>query len=134
MAAQMRALYRAGISVQISGHGQMHGLDKHWEMALLARGGFTPREILETATIRSARYLGLDRQLGSIEAGKLADLVILEANPLDDVANARRIDLVMLNGALYRGADASRLHPDPEPAGRMYYFRGRVDGRAGIDP
>jgi hypothetical protein len=133
MARQMRALYRAGISVQISGHGQMHGLDKHWEMELLARGGFTPQEILETATIRSARYLGLDRQLGSIEAGKLADLVIMDANPLDDITNARRIDMVALNGVLYRGADASRVYPNPEPAGRMYYFRGRTDGRAGID-
>jgi hypothetical protein len=133
MARQMRALYRAGISVQISGHGQMHGLDKHWEMELLARGGFTPQEILETATIRSARYLGLDRQLGSIEPGKLADLVVMDANPLDDIRNARRIDMVALNGALYRGADASRVYPNPEPAGRMYFFRGRTDGGAGID-
>jgi imidazolonepropionase-like amidohydrolase len=102
-------------------------------MGLLARGGFTPREIIETATIKSARYLGLDRQLGSLEPGKLADLVVMNANPLVDIANARQIDMVMVNGVLYRGADASRLHPDPEAAGKIYYFRGAVSGRAGIE-
>jgi hypothetical protein len=133
MAAELRKLYAAGVSLQISGHGQMHGLDKHWELELFARGGFKPNEVLEIATIRSARYLGLDRQLGSLEPGKLADLVIMNANPLDDVRNARQIDMVMLNGALYRGEDASRVHPNPEPAGKIYYFRGSVSGTAGIE-
>ncbi|MEZ4587408.1 MAG: amidohydrolase family protein, partial [Gemmatimonadales bacterium] len=133
MAAQIKRLREAGISIQISGHGQMHGLDKHWEMALLARGGFTPMEVIEASTIASARYLGLERQIGSIEPGKLADLVIMNANPLDDVRNARQIEMVMLNGALYRGQDAARIHPDPAPAPKIYYFRGRTDAMVGID-
>ena len=116
MAAELRKLHKAGVSLQVSGHGQMHGLDKHWEMELMGRGGFTPAEILGFATIQSARYLNLDSQLGSIEAGKFADLVIMSANPLDDIKNTRTIELVMQNGVLYSGNDASRVWPNPAPA------------------
>lgn len=133
MAREIRKLHQAGVSLHISGHGQMHGLDKHWEMELFSRGGFTPAEVLEISTRKPAEYLGLGDQLGSIEPGKLADLVILDADPLQDVRNARRINMVMQNGVLYRGEDASRVHPDPEPAGKLYYFRGNVRGNAGID-
>jgi Tol biopolymer transport system component len=133
MASQLRKLAEAGVSIQVSGHGQMHGLDKHWEMELMAKGGFTPAEIMAIATINGAKYLGLDAQLGSIETGKLADLVILDANPLEDIRNTRKIDMVMLNGVLYRGADAGRIYPDPESAPKRYWFRGSVSGSAAID-
>jgi hypothetical protein len=123
MAADLRKLHRAGVSLQVSGHGQMHGLDKHWEMELMARGGFTPAEILGFATIQSATYLNLDSQLGSIEAGKFADLVILGANPLEDIRNTRNIELVMQNGVLYSGNDASRVWPNPAPAPKLYFMR-----------
>jgi len=133
MARELRKLAAAGVSLQISGHGQMHGLDKHWEMELLASGGFTPVEILAITTINSARYLGLDRQLGSFEPGKLADLVILDANPLDDISNTRKIGQVMLNGVLYRGMDAARIYPDPEGARKPYFIRGNLSGSAGLE-
>jgi imidazolonepropionase-like amidohydrolase len=133
MAKELRKLAQAGVSIQVSGHGQMHGLDKHWEMELLAKGGFATAEIMAIATINGAKYLGLETQLGSIEPGKLADLVILDANPLDDIRNTRKIDMVMLNGVLHRGADASRVYPNPEPAGKVYWFRGSVTGAAAID-
>jgi imidazolonepropionase-like amidohydrolase/Tol biopolymer transport system component len=133
MASQIRKLAQAGVSVQVSGHGQMHGLDKHWEMELMSRGGFTNAEIMAIATINSAKYLGLDAQLGSIEPGKLADLVILDANPLVDIRNTRKIDMVMLNGVLYRGTDTGRVFPIPEPALRRYWFRGSSRAAAEID-
>ncbi|MEO8449359.1 MAG: amidohydrolase family protein [Gemmatimonadota bacterium] len=116
MAREIRKLAAAGVSLQVSGHGQMAGLDKHWDMELMAKGGFDPKDILSFATIKSARYLGLDRELGSIEAGKVADLVILGANPLEDIRNTRQIEMVMLNGVLYDGADGHRVHPDPAAA------------------
>ncbi len=131
MAEELRKLAAAGVSIQVSGHGQMHGLDKHWEMELMSRGGFTPAEIIAIATINGAKYLGLDTQIGSIEPGKLADLVILNANPLEDIKNTRKIESVMQNGFLYRGADATRLYPNPEPAGRQLPGRGPFRGDLG---
>jgi hypothetical protein len=122
MAAELRKLHKAGVSLQVSGHGQMHGLDKHWEMELMSRGGFAPAEILGFATIQSARYLNLDSQLGSIEPGKFADLVIMNANPLDDIRNTRTIDQVMQNGVLYSGNDAARVWPNPAPAPKLYFM------------
>ena len=132
LAAEIHKLAKAGVSIQVSRHGQMQGLDKHWELELMTRGGFTAAEALATATINSARYLGIDRQLGSIEVGKLADLVILKANPLEDIRNTRSIDRVMKSGILFRGEDASRIYPDPEPGPRTYRFRGSPRGAAGV--
>lgn len=123
MAATMKELWDAGISIQVGGHGQMDGLDMHWEMELLTQGGFTPLEALEAATIRGARYHGLDHRLGSLEAGKLADLVVLSADPREDIRNSRAIRYVMRNGFLYDGDTLDPVWPERGEAGGMY-FRG----------
>jgi imidazolonepropionase-like amidohydrolase/Tol biopolymer transport system component len=96
-------LSRAGVSVQIGAHGQREGLAAHWEMWMLVQGGMTPHRALRAATIDGARYLGMDRDLGSIEPGKLADLLVLDADPLADIGNSRTVRTVMLNGRLYDG-------------------------------
>ncbi len=123
MAAELRKLAAAGVSLHGSGHGQQHGLDKHWELELFVKGGFSAHDALSFATIAAAKYHGLDRQVGSLEAGKLADLVILDANPLVNIRNSRAIDRVMLNGVLYSGRDAARVWPDPAPSRPMYFQR-----------
>jgi Tol biopolymer transport system component len=120
MAGAMKKLFANGTSIQLGAHGQMFGLDAHWELELLAKG-FTPAEVLEIATIRGAAYHGLDGQIGSIEPGKLADLVVLEANPLERIENAHRIKYVVKNGVLYSGTDAARVWPDPKPAPKPYF-------------
>ncbi len=122
--AEERKLFANGTSVQVGAHGQMFGLDTHWELDLLNKSGFTPAQVLEIATIRGATYHGLDQDLGSLEVGKLADLVVLDANPLDDIANAQKIRYVIKNGVLHAGADAARVWPDPRPV-RKPYFAGR---------
>jgi imidazolonepropionase-like amidohydrolase len=85
------------------------GLSLHEELVLLVKAGLTPLETLRTATLNPARVLGLASSLGSIEAGKLADLVLLDANPLADIANTQRIRAVVADGRLYRRADLDRL-------------------------
>ena len=85
------------------------GLSLHEELALLVEAGLTPLEALRTATVNPARVLGMADSLGTIEADKLADLVLLDANPLADIANTRRIRAVVANGRLYRRADLDRL-------------------------
>ncbi|MDF1768608.1 amidohydrolase family protein [Maricaulis sp.] len=94
-------LRNRGVDVSIGAHGQQQGLAAHWEMWSFARGGFTPLQVLETATMAPARHLGFDADLGSLEVGKLADLVVMTANPLDDIGNTDEIEYVMLNGRLY---------------------------------
>ena len=80
-------------------------------------------EALQTATINGARYHGLDRDLGTIEAGKLADLVVMSEDPLADIRNTRAIRFVIKQGVVYNGDDLARVYPDPAPAERMYMYR-----------
>ncbi|PIW28950.1 MAG: amidohydrolase, partial [Rhodobacterales bacterium CG15_BIG_FIL_POST_REV_8_21_14_020_59_13] len=90
-----------GVTMAIGAHGQQEGLAAHWEMWSLGRGGATPIQALRAATIDPAIHLGFDADLGSIETGKLADLVILEGDILADIENSDKIDMIMLNGRLY---------------------------------
>lgn len=95
MAAESAArIQRAGGLVGVGGHGQLQGLGYHWEMWALAMGGMTPREVLQAATIDGAKIIGFDQDLGTLEAGKLADLVVLDKNPLDDIRNTDRKSVV----------------------------------------
>ena len=94
---------RAGTLVTLGAHGQLQGLGPHWELwGLGGPGAMTPHEALQAATINGARYLGIDDQLGTIEAGKLADLVVLTADPLADLHDSLSIDFVLKNGEIWR--------------------------------
>lgn len=112
----VKDIVRAGGKVGVGGHGQEQGLGTHWEMWTF---GFVldPIEALEAATIRNAQYLGLDRDLGSIAVGKLADLVILDADPLADLRNSLKIHQVMLDGRLYDGETLDEVWPRSRPYG-----------------
>ncbi|ATB34705.1 TolB protein [Cystobacter fuscus] len=96
-----KALNDRGVSVQLGAHGQREGLGAHWEMWMFAQGGMTPMQVLRAATLSGARYLGLDKDLGSLKPGKLADLVVLEANPLEDLHQSLSIRYTMVGGRLY---------------------------------
>jgi len=110
LAEGLADLVRAGANAGVGGHGEWLGLDTHWELWSVAKA-LPPMEALEVATWQGASYVGLNRDLGSIEVGKLADLVVLDANPLDDIRNTRAIRLVMKAGLAYDGGTLARLWP-----------------------
>ncbi|MFN8861630.1 MAG: serine hydrolase [Gemmatimonas sp.] len=115
VAAGAAAVLRAGGHIGLGGHGEVQGLSNHWEMQLLAGGGMRPHEVLRVATVEGAYALGLERELGTLEAGKVADLVVLDANPLQDIRHARDIAFVMKAGMLYRGGTLDRVWPTTTP-------------------
>jgi imidazolonepropionase-like amidohydrolase len=92
------------------------GFSLHDELALLVEGGLTPMEALQTATRNPAEYLGMLDAFGTVEKGKTADLVLLEANPLEDIKNTRRIAAVMVGGKLLHKAQLQQILADVEAA------------------
>ena len=107
-ARESHRLAQRGVPVSTGGHGQQQGLASHWELWSHVRGGASPLEALRHATIEPSRIFGF-RDLGSLEPGKLADLVVLTANPLEDIRNSDDIAQVMVNGRLY---DAATLNEE----------------------
>ena len=85
------------------------GFSLHDELVLLVSSGFTPIEALQTATLNPARFLGKDKELGTVEKGKLADLVLLDGNPVKDIANTQRIDAVVVAGKLINKSELQRM-------------------------
>ncbi|MFQ5719527.1 MAG: amidohydrolase family protein [Acidobacteriota bacterium] len=131
LAAQAAKIVRAGGHVGIGGHGQLQGLGYHWEMWALASGGLTPHQVLRAATLHGADMIGYDADLGSIEPGKLADLVVLAKNPLDDIHNTNTVRYVVKNGELFDGETLDRIWPDPRPLPPLWWWNDDPAGGAG---
>jgi imidazolonepropionase-like amidohydrolase len=129
-AAQAAKIQRAGGRVGVGGHGEVQGLGYHWEMWALGTG-MTPAEVLQAATIDGARIIGIEQDLGSIEEGKLADLVVLNANPLDDIHNTGTIAWVMKNGALYEGDTLDQVWPVERPLPSFWWWDAEPPTRGG---
>jgi imidazolonepropionase-like amidohydrolase len=109
--ASAAKIQRAGGLIGDGGHGQLQGVGYRGEMWPLPMGGMTPREVLRAATIDGARIIGFDQDLGSLEAGKLADLIVLDANPLVDIHNTNTLRWVMKNVELYDAGTLNQVWP-----------------------
>jgi len=104
-----KKLSDAGVKVNVGAHGQIQGIGVHWEMWMLAQGGMTSMEALRAATMNGAALLGMDAEIGSLKAGKLADLIVLDKNPLEDIRNSNSVRYTMINGRLYESATMNEI-------------------------
>lgn len=109
----INSIVQQGGLAGVGSHGQLQGLGYHWELWSVASGGMSNLNALRTATILGATALGLDKELGSIEPGKLADLVIMDQNPLENIRNTNSIRYVVKNGRLYDGSTLDEVYPTP---------------------
>jgi imidazolonepropionase-like amidohydrolase len=99
------ALHRAGVTIVAGTDQTVPGYSLHREIELYVQAGFTPMEAIQAATIVPARVMGIDKEVGTIEKGKRADLIVLNGNPLDDIRNTRNVEYVITNGVMYNCAE-----------------------------
>jgi imidazolonepropionase-like amidohydrolase/Tol biopolymer transport system component len=123
IARHAKRLADAGVTINMGAHGQLQGLGAHWEIWMMGQGGMTPLEALRTATLNAARSLGLDAEIGSLEPGKLADLVVLDRNPLENIRYTDSVAMVMVNGRLYDAATLNEVASGTRKRGPLYWER-----------
>ena len=116
VATYAKTLRDNGVGVHIGAHGQREGLAAHWELWMMEQGGFTPWEALRGGTIDGARHLGMDKQIGSIEVGKIADLAIIDGDVLADLKRSEYVTHTVINGRVFEAATMKELGTDNEPA------------------
>ncbi|NCO73374.1 MULTISPECIES: amidohydrolase family protein [Shewanella] len=105
-------LNNIGVKPNIGAHGQREGLAAHWEMWMFAQGGMSNMEVLKTATINPATTFGMDHQLGSIKVGKLADLIVIDGDPLADIRTTDKVTYTMVNGKLFNSETMNQINGD----------------------
>lgn len=110
-------IHAKGGNVSLGGHGDMQGLSTHWEIWSIAEG-MDAFDVLEVATMGGARYIGIESDVGSIAPGKIADLIVLNSNPLENIRNTTDIKLVIKNGVVYEGMTLDQIWPEDEVYGR----------------
>lgn len=117
----LKKLMDEGVKVNMGAHGQIQGIGVHWEIWMMQQGGMTNHQALQTATINPAFSLGLDKWLGSLEAGKLADIIVMDKNPLDNIRNTESVKYTMVNGRLYDAALMNEIGNYNKPRAPFYW-------------
>ncbi len=122
----IKKLDDAGVTINAGSHGQAAGLAQHWEMWLLAEGGMSNHRVLRAGTLNGAKTLGLDGQIGSLEPGKLADLIVLDRDPLADIHNTNSVRYTMVNGRLFDSYTVNEIGNYDHPRGKFYWEVGHT--------
>ena len=117
----VKALADHGVKVNLGAHGQLQGLGAHWELWSLQQGGMTNLQALQAATINGANYIGAGKDIGSLKVGKLADILVLDKNPLEDIQNSNSLVYTMINGRLYDSATMNEVGNEPKPRLPFYW-------------
>lgn len=121
----VKQIAEGGTKVNLGAHGQIQGLGAHWELWMLVQGGMTPLQAIRCATLNGASYLGMNYEIGSLEAGKLADLVVMDANPLDDIRNSEKIKYVMVNGRIYDSLSMNEIGGREKLRSKLWFETGK---------
>lgn len=122
-------LQNAGVNINLGSHGQLQGLAAHWETWMFVQGGMSNHQALKASTINGAVYLGMEKEIGSIKEGKLADLIVLDKNPLTDIKNTEFVRYVMVNGRLYEAESLNEIG-NREKKRSKFYFEMEGSGNA----
>jgi imidazolonepropionase-like amidohydrolase/Tol biopolymer transport system component len=117
----VKKLMDEGVRVNMGAHGQIQGIGAHWEIWMLQQGGITNHQALQAATINAAFSLGFDKWIGSLEVGKLADLIIMDKNPLENIRNTESIRYTMVNGRLYDAEQLNEIGNYNKPRGKFFW-------------
>ncbi len=122
-AEQLKKWVEGGGKAGLGSHGEVQGLGTHWELWMMASGGMRPIDALRSATLDSAESIGFGQEIGSLDVGKLADLLVLDANPLDDLQNTTKIGFVMKNGRLYDANTLDEVWPRQQPLAEQWWWK-----------
>ncbi len=120
VAREATRLSDMGVTVQIGAHGQREGLAAHWELWSLAQGGMQPLDVIRAGTLNGAKALGMDGDIGSLEVGKLADMVVLNDNPLENIRNTTSVAYTVLNGRVY-DSGMNEIAPRQRPRAPFWF-------------
>ena len=123
LAESAAKVVREGGRVCIGGHGQLQGIQCHWEMWALQSGGLSNLEVLRAATLHGAEDIGYAQDLGSLEVGKLADLLVLTKDPLQDIRNTTSIRYVMKNGELFEADTLNQIWPQQKALPELWWWK-----------
>jgi Tol biopolymer transport system component len=131
-AKSMKDIVAAGGMVGIGAHGQIQGIGYHWEMQMMGSGGMSNHDVLKAATLFGAEAIGMGSEIGTLEAGKFADLVVMAKNPLDDIRNSNSITHVMKGGRLYNGDTMDEEWPRQRKLPKFHWQNSTPVTNAGI--
>ena len=128
-AQSCKKLNDAGVNINLGAHGQLQGLGAHWELWMLQQGGMTNFEALKSATVNGAELLGMSHQIGTLSAGKLADLIVIDGDPLKDIRSSEKVTYTMINGRLF---DSETMVEYGQKSLSKFYWE--LDGAGYVDP
>ena len=117
----LKKLNDVGVLVNMGAHGQIQGIGAHWEIWMMKQGGMTNMEALRTATINPAISLGLDKNIGSLKVGKLADLLVMDKNPLEDIYNTESIKYTIINGRIFDAESMNEIGNYNKVRGKFFW-------------
>ena len=127
-----RRMIQDSARAAIGSHGQLQGLGYHWELWAMATGGLPAHDVLRMATIYGAEAIGMGQDLGSVEPGKMADIIVLDKDPLADLRNTVNLHYVMKNGRLYDAETLDEVWPTKRPLPAQFHSAKPVGVSAGV--